>query len=96
MKNAIRNGALALGLIAGAALVAPPPADARSIQRDGYFGGTWGPIGPRHNHYVERYHRRHGPDISTPIPAPRLLRARLLLGSWLLLRTRIEASASSF
>jgi hypothetical protein len=40
-----------------------------SIQRDGYFGGTWSPIGPRHNRYVQRYHRRHGPNFyaySTP------------------------------
>jgi hypothetical protein len=63
MKNIIRNGALALGLIAGVALVAAPPADARSVQRDGYFGGTWSPIGPRHNRYVQRYHRRHGPNF---------------------------------
>jgi hypothetical protein len=61
MKNAIRNGALALGLAAGAALLAAPSADARSIQRDGYFGGTWSPIGPKHNRYVKRHHRRHGP-----------------------------------
>ena len=64
MNNAIRNGALALGLIAGVALVAAPPASAGSIQRDGYFGGSWKPIGPRHNRYVQRYSRRnYGPDV---------------------------------
>lgn len=63
MKNIIRSGALTLALIAGVALVAAPPAEARSIQRDGYFGGTWSPIGPRHNHYVQRYYRRHGPNF---------------------------------
>ena len=62
MKNAMRNGALALGLIAGAALIATPPAEAKSIQRDGYFGGTWAPIGPKNNRYVKRYNRRYGPS----------------------------------
>ncbi len=52
---------LAAGLAAGVALAAAPSAEARSIQRDGYFGGTWSPIGPRNNQYVRRYHRRHGP-----------------------------------
>jgi hypothetical protein len=62
MKNIIRNGALALSLVAGAALIAAPATtvEAKSIQRDGYFGGTWGPIGPRDNRYVKRYHRNHG------------------------------------
>lgn len=57
MKYFIRYGALALSLIAGAALIAPP-AEAGSVQRDGYFGGSWRPIGPRHNRYVQRYNRR--------------------------------------
>jgi hypothetical protein len=62
MKNILRNGALALSLIAGAALIAAPAttAEAKSIQRDGYFGGTWSPIGPKNNRHVKRYHRNHG------------------------------------
>jgi hypothetical protein len=61
MKNIIRNGALTLAIVAGGALAAAPatPAMAKSIQQDGYFGGTWGPIGPRNNYYVKRHHRRH-------------------------------------
>jgi len=62
MRNAFRNGALACGLIAGAMLISAPPAEARSFQRDGYFGGTWSPIGPRDNRYVHRYYRRYGPS----------------------------------
>lgn len=60
-KNTIRFGALALSLFAGAALVAAPAttATAKSIQKDGYFGGTWGVIGPRDNRHVKRYHRNH-------------------------------------
>jgi hypothetical protein len=60
MKNIIRNGALALTVVAGAALVAAPTAMADSIQRDGYFGGTWNPIGPRNNRHVQRYFRHYG------------------------------------
>lgn len=60
MKNIIRNGALALSLVASAALIAAPASvQAKSIQRDGYFGGTWAPIGPKDNRYVKR-HRNHG------------------------------------
>lgn len=60
-KNIIRNGALALSLLAGGALIAAPlsVAEAKSIQRDGYFGGTYAPIGPRDNRHVKRYHRNH-------------------------------------
>ena len=62
MKNIIRHGALALSVIAGAALVAVPAttAMAKSIQQDGYFGGTWSPIGPRNNRHVRNYYRHHG------------------------------------
>jgi len=70
MKTLIRNGALALSLIAGAALVAAPAttATAKSIQQDGYFGGTWRPIGPKNNRYVNRYdrHRGYGRDYYAP------------------------------
>jgi hypothetical protein len=63
MKNIIRNGALALSVLAGAALVAASAttAMAKSIQQDGYFGGTWSPIGPRNNRHVRNYHRYYGP-----------------------------------
>ena len=62
MKNMIRHSALALSLLAGGALIAAPAtvAEAKSIQRDGYFGGTYEPIGPRNNRYVKRHHRSHG------------------------------------
>jgi hypothetical protein len=61
MKNMIRHGALALSLLAGGALIAAPTvAEAKSIQRDGYFGGTYEPIGPRNNRHVKRHHRNHG------------------------------------
>lgn len=61
MKNMIRNGALALSVIAGTALIAAPAsvATAKSIQQDGYFGGTWSAIGPKHNRHVQRHERRN-------------------------------------
>lgn len=60
-NNMMRFGALALSLFVGAAMVVAPAstASAKSIQRDGYFGGTWSPIGPRNNRYTKRYHRNH-------------------------------------
>jgi hypothetical protein len=62
MKNIFRTSALALSLVAGAALIAAPAsvAEAKSIQRDGYFGGTWNAIGPKNNRYVKRHHRNYG------------------------------------
>jgi len=62
MKKTIRNGALALSMIAGAALVAVPATSAMAdtIQKDGYFGGTWSPIGPRNNRHVQNYYRHYG------------------------------------
>ena len=60
MRHILRNGAVALGLIAGAALLAVPTSSANAIQQDGYFGGTWAPIGPRDNRHVRRYQRQHG------------------------------------
>jgi len=59
MRRAFRNGALAFALVAGAALVSAP-ATAGSIQRDGYFGGTWAPIGPQNNRHVRRFDRKYG------------------------------------
>jgi hypothetical protein len=56
-NNIIRNSALALSLMAGAALLAATlgTAEAKSIQRDGYFGGTYAPIGPKNDRYVQRH-----------------------------------------
>jgi len=45
----IKQGALALSLLAGAALVSAP-ALADSIHDRGHFGGTWSRIGPSHHH----------------------------------------------
>jgi hypothetical protein len=61
-KNMIRHSALALSLLAGAALIAAPAsmAEAKSIQRDGYFGGSYEPIGPRNNRHVKRHYRNYG------------------------------------
>ena len=59
MRHALRNGALVLALAAGAALVSAP-ASADSIQRQGYFGGTWEPIGPQNNRHVRRFYRKYG------------------------------------
>jgi hypothetical protein len=61
MRKMICRGALALSFVAAVALAAAQPAEARSIQRDGYFGGTWSPIGPKHNRHVKRFNRRYGP-----------------------------------
>ena len=60
MKTIIRHSALALALLAGTALIAAPvsTAEAKSIQRDGYFGGTWAPIGPTNNRHVQLHDRR--------------------------------------
>ena len=43
--KSLRNGALALALIGGAALL-PQAASADSFQESGDFGGTWSRIGP--------------------------------------------------
>ncbi len=56
--KSLRDGALALGLLAAAALL-PQAADAGSLQDRGDFGGTWTPIAPSDHHhwrYAERYH----------------------------------------
>jgi hypothetical protein len=69
MKNKLRYGALALGLVAGVALMTSPAA-ARSFHEDSDFGGTWSRIGPsdqyttRHDYYRYRapdYHAYYGP-----------------------------------
>ena len=51
MRTTLRNGALALALIGGAALVSAP-ASANSIHNEGKFGGTWSSIGP--SDYLDR------------------------------------------
>jgi hypothetical protein len=62
MKNIITQGALALSLLAGAALVSGS-ALADSIHRHGHFGGTWARIGPSHHYdrYAWRYRGYYGP-----------------------------------
>jgi hypothetical protein len=61
MKTAIRNGALALGLIAGAALMTAP-AMANSVHEEGHFGGSWSKIEPSSGYYQRRRHAgRVGP-----------------------------------
>jgi hypothetical protein len=67
MKPALRNGAVAFGLIAAVGLTSAPPAEARSIERHGYFGGSWAPIGPSNNRYVRR-HYRYGPGYYAYAP----------------------------
>jgi len=47
----IKQGALALSLLAGAA-VGSAPALADSIHDHGHFGGTWNRIGPSHHHGI--------------------------------------------
>lgn len=61
MRIAISSATLALGLIAGAAFVAAPVTPAHAVQKNGFFGGTWGVMGPTNNRHVQRYNRRHGP-----------------------------------
>jgi hypothetical protein len=63
MANRVRIAAMVLGTIGLFSLFAAPVVvEARSIQRDGYFGGTWSPIGPRNNRHVRRFHQNWGPD----------------------------------
>jgi hypothetical protein len=58
--NAIlRDGALALALLGGAALTSAP-ASANSVDNEGYFGGSWSSIGPT-NYYERRHAGRVGP-----------------------------------
>jgi hypothetical protein len=63
----LRNSALALALIAGAALL-PQAAPAGSVQRHGDFGGTWTHIGPsnQHRYYSGRYYDYSGPIFVAP------------------------------
>jgi len=73
MNSTWRNGVLALAFLAGAALLASE-ASAGTLQRYGYFGGSWAPIGPRDNRYVRRFYRHYGPGFyahGTPVYGPR-------------------------
>ncbi len=63
MNKLITQGALALALLAGAALVSAP-ASANSVHDNGHFGGTWSRIGPS-QHYDR--HAWRG-DASGPMP----------------------------
>lgn len=73
MKTAfksLRNGALALALVAGA-IVLPQAASAGSLHDEGDFGGTWEPIAPS-DHYHWRYADRlyyGGTVYAVPGPA---------------------------
>jgi hypothetical protein len=61
MRNILRNGALALGLVTGAALMTSP-AIANSIHKSGQFGGSWSKIEPSAGFYERRHHAgRVGP-----------------------------------
>jgi hypothetical protein len=65
--DTLRQGALALALLAGAALM-PQAASAGSLQDRGDFGGTWAPIAPsdnQHWRYAERHYYR-GPVYAAP------------------------------
>lgn len=55
----LRNSAIALGLLGGAALL-PMPASAGSIHDNGDFGGTWNRIGPTDIGYRRHYYRNYG------------------------------------
>jgi hypothetical protein len=61
------NGAFALALMAGAALL-PHAASAGSVQRHGDFGGTWTHLGPsnQHRYYAGRYYDYSGPIYVAP------------------------------
>jgi hypothetical protein len=75
MKNAFRKTALALGLMAGATLMAIPattPAFANSVHGEGHFGGTWNRIEPSSGYYQ---HRRHAGRIG-PLYGDRYYRGR--------------------
>jgi len=60
MNKIIRQGAFALSLLAGAALVSAP-AFANSIHDNGRFGGSWSRIGPSHHHdrYARNFYRNY-------------------------------------
>lgn len=63
MNKIIKQGALAVALLAGAALVSGQ-ALANSVHEHGHFGGTWNRIGPSHHHgyYAFRgYRGYYGP-----------------------------------
>jgi hypothetical protein len=62
MKKTLRNGAVALALVGGAALMSAP-ASANSVHNEGYFGGSWTSIGPG-NYYQRRHAGRVGPLYS--------------------------------
>jgi hypothetical protein len=63
----LRNGAFALALVAGAALL-PQAASAGSVERRGDFGGTWTHIGPssQDRYYAGRYYDYSGPIYVAP------------------------------
>ena len=66
--HTLRNGALALALLAAAALL-PQAATAGSLQDRGDFGGTWTYIGPS-DHYHWRYADAYFDDGPPVLVAP--------------------------
>jgi hypothetical protein len=76
MKTAFRKTALALGLMAGAALLTAPatvtPAMANSVHKEGQFGGSWSRIEPSSGYYQ---HRRHAGRVG-PLYGDRYYRGR--------------------
>jgi hypothetical protein len=61
----LKQGALALSLLAGAALVSGP-ALANSIHKHGHFGGKWSRIGPSHDYDRYAWHGYRGYYASRP------------------------------
>jgi hypothetical protein len=59
MTNTLRNSAIALALLGGAALL-PVPASAGSIHDNGNFGGSWNRIGPSHSYRHHYGYRNYG------------------------------------
>ena len=80
--NKVKQGALALSLFAGAALVSAP-AFANSIHDNGHFGGSWSRMGPSHHHdrysrnfyrgYDRGYYRRYSDRGPMPLTARRIM-----------------------
>ena len=80
--NKVKQGALALSLLAGAALVSAP-AFANSIHDNGHFGGSWSRNGPSHHHdrysrnfyrgYDRGYYRRYSGPGPMPLTARRIM-----------------------
>jgi hypothetical protein len=62
LKKTLRNWAVAVALVGGAALMSAS-ANANSVHNEGYFGGSWNSIGPS-NYHQRRHAGRVGPLYS--------------------------------